>query len=87
MIPILLTPACVPADGLQVSLGQGTDPYIRPGRRNCQISNAAKFGGISLGFAPRPDIPKALAAGDAANPGHAIRNVSQARNFGGFHWI
>ena len=53
VIPVLFSPSCIPADGLQMALRIRTDPDIRPCRWDRQAQDTALDVGILYDVAPR----------------------------------
>ena len=79
MITMLFSTAGIPAGGLQMSVGDWTNPDIAPGRRNDERLDTTKFYRIADGFAVRPSMQELVTAFAARDASRIISDISQTR--------
>src|SRR5688500_7716415 len=80
VVQVLLSPGYVVSDCLDVPVGVGADPYVVPGRRDCQGADAYERLGVVESVAEGVEVLKALAAADARDTGPGLVRPSQARH-------
>src|SRR5579884_1364359 len=82
MIAILLASLAVASGGLQMSIGSGANPHMRPRGWNGQRTDAPQRLGITNARSVRPEIAKAFAAALALDAGLVIADVPQSGGAG-----
>src|SRR5204863_6497842 len=83
MITKLFSATVIAASRLQMAVWVGTDPNLRPGGRDCQCLDPPQNFGFMNQLAGGIPKTKCFAGAFAGNPGHIIRNVTQADEVGG----
>src|SRR5438309_874372 len=77
MVAILLAAARVSADGLQMAVGTGTDPYVAPCRRNDDRTDARDLVRITQALSIGIEIDESAPRSPAANPRQRVADVAQ----------
>ncbi len=83
MVPVLLSPASIAAHGLDVTGGRGTDPHVRPRRRNGDRADSLKRLRIGHLRAVGARVLEAAPDTDALDAGPRVAHVEQSRRRGG----
>src|SRR5579883_415155 len=87
VVAILLAAPGIVSGGLQMAIGERTNPYRCPGRRDGERADALQRLGIADGLAVWAKIAKLLSLADAADSGVIVVHVAQSRLAGRFEGI
>ena len=83
VIAVLLAPAGVAADGLQVAVGDRADPDVLPGGRDHEVLDADEGLVVLDGLAVRVEVAEGVAMLLAADAGDRGADVAQTGGLGG----